>query len=226
MGRIFSEAEQGYYHVFNRGVDKKVIFIDQGDYERFLFLLLYLQGDFVIKNLQREFVQHRVLHKLNVSSLCKEFEKDICKDRQVEIVNFCIMPNHFHLTVHELQKGGLSKYMHRLLNSYSKFFNTKYERNGHAFQGAYKSVVILHDNQLSYTSAYIHHNPKELQGWNQNPEEYAWSSYQDYIGENRWGNLLKPEIILEKHSSKKDYFDMVSSSGAKDDREEFKWVND
>jgi|ERR1035437_582806 putative transposase len=198
-----------YYHIFNRGSNKQVIFYDKNDRLRFLFLVLYFQSDITFSNIGRsikEFVQHRVLNK--------EAE-EIVKKRTVELVAFCLMPNHFHLVVKNVEETGIANYMQRVQNSYTKYFNTKYKKSGHLFQGPYKAVHIQDDKQLLYLSAYIHRNPRELKGLLGKENAFQWSSYQDFIGDNRFGALLLPDIIANQFDNKKQYDVFVKESSAK-----------
>jgi putative transposase len=140
---------------------------------------------------------------------------EICLSRFVEVINFCIMPNHFHITVKSTTEEGISRYMHRVANAYAKYFNKKYSKSGHVFQGTYKAKFISSDSQLVYLSAYVHRNPHDLEMWKNNSINYPWSSYQDYE-RNRWGRLLLPAEITESFRNHGDYRDYVESSGAKD----------
>jgi len=219
MKRTF--IADGYYHIYNRGALKADIFRDQRDYARFLFLLLGYQSLSTFSKISRILAKHKISDIQNALTL---FKSEDVKKPVVEILSFCLMPNHFHIIVHELQENGVSQFMHKLLNAYGKYFNKKYQRDGHIFQGPYKCKHILDDNQLMYTSAYIHHNPKELKLWSKEPEKYSWSSYYDYVIENRWGNFLQTNIILDFHSSQNEYKNFVFSSGAKEDfRDEIYW---
>src|ERR1700683_3976666 len=183
-----------HYHVCNRGVGKQAIFRNRSDYARFLFLILHMQsphGFFNISRYIHHFVQHSVL---NIDSA---EAGNVCRDRYVELVGFCLMPNHFHLILKEVEENGIAQYMQRVLNGYAKYYNTKYKASGHVFQGPYRAVHVRTNEQLLYLSAYVHRNPRELPSWKMKEHEYTWSSYQDYIGENRWGELLVPDIIIE-----------------------------
>ena len=105
-----------YYHLFNRAVNKQVIFHDVRDYARFLFLILYFQSEIKFPQIGRivkEFVKSRAFDTGD--------EQEISKNRTVELVAFCIMPNHFHLIVKELEEGGIADYMQRVLTAYSKY---------------------------------------------------------------------------------------------------------
>ena len=205
-----------YYHVYNRGNQKQTLFLDRADYVRFLYLLLYFQSNHVIPQTHRQ-----VAHFVREGSFCvkESVYQDIVKERHVSLVNFCIMPNHYHLTLHALNDTGLSQYMHRVGNAYAKYFNTKYEKTGHVFQGSYKLKIIESDEQLLYTSAYIHKNPHELQQWKGRYESYEWSSCIDYVGENRWGALLHTDPIDSTFENKAEYRAFIKSSSAKEDIE-------
>jgi len=203
-----------YYHVLGRGNNKQDIFLDERDYVRFLLLILYLQSPISIRNMDRHvthFVQHRVLH------IDEKEIAEIVQGRYVELVNFSLMPNHFHLTLFCKEDGGISQYMQRVLNAFTKYHNTKYEKVGHLFQGPFKAFVVDDDNQLSYLSAYIHRNSREIKEWRNKEHLYPWSSFQDYAGENRWGKLLAHEIITKKFKDGKEYKEFVEHSGAKED---------
>ena len=127
------------------------------------------------------------------------------------------MPNHFHLLLREKEEGGIGRYMQRVLVGYTKYFNAKYETAGHLFQGRYKAVLVKDDDQLMHLSAYIHRNPRELKAWKGKEERYPYSSLQDYVDKNRWGNLISPDIIAGRFANTPDsnYRDFVRSSPAK-----------
>ena len=207
-----------YYHICNRGVNKQVIFHNTRDYFRFLFLILYFQSSETFDQLGRvvdKFVQHRVL----------DIAEIVIKKRTVELVSFCIMPNHFHLILREITEGGISTYMQRVLNAYGKYYNTKYEKSGHVFQGPYRAVHIKDDRQLLHAAAYIHKNPREIKGWTNREDKYQWSSYSDYIKDNRWGDLLIPDIVLGQFRNPKEYQKFVETSPAKMLKEELEYLS-
>ena len=214
--RALAIVKDGYYHVYNRGVSKQIIFLDTADFARFLFLLLHLQSPVSIPQVNRYIKNYLKTSDFLVTS---DLLHEITATRTVEVVNFCIMPNHFHLLVHALEDGAISSYMQKVGNAYSKYFNQRYERSGHVFQGAYKVREIGDDNYLSHLSAYIHRNPHELSQWKDKADIYSWSSYQD-MNRSRWGNLLKPEIIKDSFASFSDYRSYVETSGAKENFED------
>ena len=205
-------SEGDHYHVFNRGVRKQNIFHDRTDFTRFLFYILFLQSSVNFLQISRP-VQQYVKH--SVFDIDEDKITEIIDGRYVELVAFCFMPNHFHLLLKEFKKGGIARYMQRVLNGYTKYYNTKYQKSGHLFQGPYKAVYIESDKQLLYLSTYIHRNPRELPDWKVDEQKYPWSSYQDYIKKNRWGKLLIPDLILEQFLTEKEYALFVETSTAK-----------
>jgi putative transposase len=203
-----------YYHLYNRGNDKQNIFREDIDRVRFLFLILALQSPSA----------HFPQIGRNVSNFYKEFVKSVkhrvfdiadLKDRHVSLSCFALMPNHFHLLVYEKSNNGISYYMQRVLNAYTKYFNTKYEKSGHLFQGPYQIVHVNTNEQLLHLSAYIHLNPRDLKNYHNKEHVFPWSSYQDYGSNNRWGHFLETEIIRSQFKSKEEYYAFVKSSGAK-----------
>lgn len=127
-------------------------------------------------------------------------------DKLVDIICFCLMPNHFHLLLNQLKDNGISKFMANLQNSFTRYFNTKHERIGHLLQGQFKAVLIEDDNQLLHVSRYIHLNPyssyvvKDLESL----EQYLWSSFPEYLGKVA-AEICNKEIILSQFKDKKDY---------------------
>lgn len=202
-----------YYHIYNRGNDKKQIFFTKADYARFLFLILYFQAPIPIRNISRQ-ITHFMRHSAFDNDLIAI--KEILRERNVEVVSFTLMPNHFHCLVRALSDEGVSQYMQRVLDAYTKYFNTKNEKNGHVFQGPFQAVPVETNEQLLYVSAYIHRNQRELPKWKNKEYLYLWSSYQDYVHKNRWGELLKTSRILEQFSSPDEYQKLVETSGAKE----------
>lgn len=201
-----------YYHIYNRGNNEQKIFLDNRDRIRFLFLILYFQAPLVFHHISRRvsyFVQHRVF------DISKKVTEEIIEKRYVKLVGFVLMPNHFHLIVYVVRENGISQYMQRVLDAYTKYFNTKHERSGHLLQGPFQIVHIKDNKQLLYLSAYIHLNPREIKGWKNKEHLFPWSTYQDFIEENRWGKLLDSRIIMGQFSNGEEYKDFVRSSGAK-----------
>lgn len=148
-----------YYHCFNRGVDKRDIFLEDKDYLRFLNSVELCNDPSTIRT---------------TNSAKKTGQKF------VEIVNFCLMSNHFHFTLKQVSPNGVSIFLHRLSTSYTKYFNKKNKRTGRLFEYVYKAVEIVSDEQLLHLSRYIHLNPY-VAGLIKEPEDYRWSSLKDYL---------------------------------------------
>src|SRR3989344_2009952 len=128
MARTFAFAPGEFYHIYNRGTDKRNIFTSRADRDRFLALLYLANQD------------EPVDLKLQGSTLLEIVERSGMP--LVEIAAYCLMPNHFHLLVRELEEGGISKFMQKLTTGYTMFFNKKYERSGSLFQGRFKATHV------------------------------------------------------------------------------------
>lgn len=191
--------ENSYYHIYNRGVEKRKIFLDQEDYKVFLnYLKIYLEPP--PKETQLIQVQiNQTLFKTVLRPL-NNFYNDI------ELIAYCLMPNHFHLLVYQRPKKGIEFFMRSLGTKYSQYFNKKYERVGYLFQGTYKAVLVEEDPYLLHLTRYIHLNPSK-----ETPLKGAYSSYGDYLG-IRKTNWVKPQKILEYfNSAKKTSFKEILS---------------
>lgn len=166
------DIKGGFYHVYNRGVEKRIIFEDEMDYKVFLgYLKEYLSPE-VDKN---KFV-HIITVKDTVFNGVPRQPNNYHK--KVDLLAYCLMPNHFHLLIKQLEKGGMKNFIHSLLLRYSRYFNQKYKRVGPLFQGRYKAVLIDNDSYLLHLSRYIHLNPSEYVS----NLTQAYSSYSDYLG--------------------------------------------
>lgn len=169
-----------FYHLYNRGLNKEPIFTKKGDYTHFVKTLFYYQ----IKNPKPKFSTYR---------RTKIFPVDPSK-KIIEIHGYCLMPNHFHLLVRQLEDGGITEFMMRFVHSYCKYRNVKYDRQGPIFQGPFKAVLVESDEQLLHLSRYIHLNPlvsfitKDL-------DHYPWSSYPGSIGLKEEPEVIKKEIL-------------------------------
>src|SRR3989344_979129 len=143
-------VEGEYYHIYNRGNSKQNIFLDKEDYFRFISLLY-------ISNTSESFN----LYDLSRSSNFSVYEIDKT-DILVHIGAFCLMPNHFHVLITQMEENGISKFMQKLSTAYSMYFNKKYKRTGCLFEGKFKSQHVDTDEYLKYLFSYIHLNPVKL----------------------------------------------------------------
>lgn len=194
MARSFDFAEGEFYHLYNRGTEKRRIFQRSKDYERFT-ALLYLSNS---------------ARPVDVKVQGETLEEIFAVDRGEAIVAigaYCLMPNHFHLLAREISEGGISKFMQKLTTGYTMYFNKLNGRSGSLFQGKFKAEHASEDRYLKYLFSYIHLNPAKLcnPNWRETGvgarekeyvAEYARSSYQDYAGIHRIENLIlsRPEF--------------------------------
>jgi putative transposase len=191
-----------YYHIFNRGVDKRKIFLDKYDYIRFLTCLREFNTIDSIDSLYR-LNQIRKIHTPNVvTGLLQDCSNPVTTHKIVEIICFALLPNHYHLLLSQISDNGISKFIHKLAKGYSRYFNIKTKRSGTLFQGTFKSVEIKTDSYLQYLSGYINGNA-EIHGIAK-AENWPWSSYADYLG--KWNDsLCDKNIILNEFESPQEY---------------------
>lgn len=136
-----------HYHVYNRGVDKRVIFNDSHDYQRFLLLLLLSNDDVQIEVGQS-------VRDYSIPELIKRSREPL-----VSISAFSLLPNHYHLLISPVMEGGISKFMQKVATGYTMYFNKRNERSGALFQGKYKIKHAEDERYLKYLFEYIHLNP-------------------------------------------------------------------
>ncbi|MEO0076303.1 MAG: transposase [candidate division WOR-3 bacterium] len=224
---IFEKGK--FYHVYNRGVEGRDIFLDNGDYLRFIHYLYELNDK---ESLPPYFRQFFTMHKVGKYELFEPGKISCSKKKRnllVDIICFCLMPNHFHLLLRQLIDNGISQFMQKLGTAWTMFFNVKYKRNGRLFQGVYKVVQVSRENQLLYLSCYHHLNPldliepdwkeKGIENWREAKkflENYRWSSYLDYIDKENFPSVINPNPIREYFKTGKDYKNFVCSWVVKD----------
>ena len=192
--RKISFVANEYYHLYNRGNSKQKIFHDREDYSRFMSLLYACnsKNNFKVSN-------------LNKNETPYDFERG---ENIISIGAYCLMPNHFHILITEIDNGGISKFMQKLSTAYSMYYNKKYKRIGGLFEGKFKSQHANNDRYLKYLFSYIHLNPVKIinNKWKENGIEnksevleylkhYEYSSYLDYLEIHRI-----QDIILNKKS--------------------------
>ncbi len=193
--RLKTYVPDSYYHLYNRGVEKRKIFMDDQDYAVFLsYLKTYLLPKDVA-GLQKTLVDE------GTSWRQKDQAKKLLRlnnfaDKLV-LQCYCLMPNHFHLLVKQSDVDTIDRFMNSLCTRYSMFINKKYHRVGPLFQGIYKAVLVTHEPQLVHLTRYIHRNPAS-QG--QALRSYGYSSYPDYLGLRRT-EWVKPSEVLNYFSS-------------------------
>lgn len=191
-------ANGEYYHIFNRGITRQPIFLDKRDYQRFIDTLYYYRFLSLSVKLSR-FLTMPEEDKQNIM-----INLENTAQRQVEIVCYVFMPNHFHLLLKQTSDKGISNYMRLILNSWTKFFNNKHNRKGSLFQGVFKAVRVETDEQLIHLSRYIHLNP--LVSYVVNEKDflsYPWSSLPDFLKGK--SSLVDVSLILTHFPSPTSY---------------------
>lgn len=176
--RVFPFVNGQYYHIYNRGIEKRIIFENRADRNRFLDSLVYYQ-------------QEGPKPKFSNSGKRKSFKSS--GDKIVDIICYCLMPNHVHFLLKQLRDDGITEFVSKLTNSYTKYFNTRHARVGPLFQGEFKAVLIESDEQLLHLSRYIHLNPL-VSYLTKNLDLYEWSSYGEYAG-NKPGISTKEDVL-------------------------------
>ena len=158
------------YHVYNRGVEKRTIFQNNGDYFRFIHDLFEFNDEQPVIPINSRFALAKP-STLKPAQLAQSLEVEPLKIKPlprrkrkllVEILAFCLMPNHFHLLLRQKAENGIPLFMQKLGTGYTMSFNKKYERVGPLFQGSFKAVAVDKDVYFSHLPFYIHANPVEL----------------------------------------------------------------
>lgn len=178
-----------YYHVYNRGVEKRDIVTDALDSHRFLRGL-------------SEFNTEEPIGSLYENSFNKKEKVSMGRDALVEIVAYCLNPNHYHLLLKQIAVGGISEFMKRVGGGYASYFNSRHERSGTLFQGRYKVRHVKSNEYLLHLSAYINLNDRVHQLGGQTPKlvRSSWGEYVDKADE-----LCRKDIILDQFKSVAGY---------------------
>ena len=204
-------ANNEYYHIYNRGVDKRDVFCDKNDYLRFLVSMREFNNK--SSDAQRDYIK-RVTPKEKRSDLGYP-RSDLFSLPLIEIVCYCLNPNHYHIILKQLIENGITLFMRKLGTGYTMFFNQKYDRSGSLFQGPFKSIHINNNEYLLWLSGYINGNI-EIHKISK-AENYKWCSYLDYLNK-RNGTLCNEKIILSQFKNIGEYskyVDMVIKESGK-----------
>jgi len=194
MTRGFNFTPGEFYHVYNRGVDKRDIYMDEDDKRRFQ-KLLYLCNGILPTNLRE--LPKGELFGIDVGA------------KLVEIGAYCLMTNHFHILIKEIREGGISTFMLRLGTAHSMYINAKYKRKGSLFEGPFQARHALTDRYLKYLFAYIHLNACDLFPYINRKDTrsmiavlqaYPFASFTDHL------NFVRPENLILKLANFPAYF--------------------
>ncbi len=176
------QAPDSYYHVYARGSNKQKLFIEDVDYKYFLKLF------------------ERYLCEETVISKTGEIYPNFLD--KIEVLAYCLMSNHFHLLIYQVDVPYLEKFMRSIMNSYSRYFNLKYKRTGSVFESRYKAVKIDQEAYLQHITRYIHLNPRL---WEKH--KYSSLKYYEIGNEPDWLNTVR---ILELFTTRQSYIEFVA----------------
>jgi putative transposase len=198
------------YHVYNRGVEKRNIFFDENDYCRFAHDLFEFNDVKNSKYTYRSFKKNQIEDDNQLGGVGNPHieEGEGKRELLVNIIAFCLMPNHFHLLLMPMKDDGITLFMKKIGGGYANYFNDKYNRSGVLFQGRYKKVLVENSNHFEYLGFYIHCNPLDLRfpEWRKGKvengreafsylENYKWSSFPSYLGHNNYQSVTQRELL-------------------------------
>ena len=199
------------YHTLNRGVDKRKIFLDTGDYLRGVHDLFEFNDTTPVNNLTYFF-------RKEYKDVGRPYIKREARKLLVKIHAFCLMPNHYHLLLSELVKNGIPLFMKKFNGGYAKYFNEKYKRTGALFEGRYKRVTIKNEAHFIHLPYYIHLNPLDLAApeWRDKKltnftktmrflDSYRWSSHLDYAGKKNFPSVTQRDFLLKFFGGQEQY---------------------
>ena len=203
-----SFVENKIYHIYNRGVEKRKVFMDNRDYRRFIHDLFEFNDEDAVFNISYYFNPKTI--EVEPRYLRKERKP---RKLLVEILLFTLMPNHFHLLLKQKKENGIVRFMQKLGTGYTMYFNKKYERVGGLFQGRFKAVLVNEEKHFLHLPFYIHLNPIDLINYRGSTSielmdylrKYRWSSFPDYIGKKNFPSVTSRGFLLEFFGGEKEY---------------------
>lgn len=206
MRRKISFEIGEYYHIFNRGADKREIFLNAKDYERFILSLQLMNSE--NNGLMADWKNFKKSNpEISIEEFLQKNKKRI--EPIVDIIAYCLNPNHYHLVLRQIKKKGIEEFMQKIGNGYAKYFNTKNNRSGVLFQGPFKAVHIDSNEYLLHVSVYVNVN-NFIHGYSKD-KNWQHSSLFDYIG-MRNKNICNKKIILSQFRNEKDYNEFLEKN--------------
>lgn len=186
-----------YYHIYNCGVEKRTIFENERDFQRFLDVI-----DFYLYDQKISFAQFQEL-KGEAKQTYKHINPLTDDKLRVSLIAYCLMPNHFHFVLKQKKENGITSFISDISNSHSRYFNIKYDRLGKLYQGPFKAKQLGDEQSILNVTRYVHINPPESKRTNPNgalkPENYPYSSYQIWINPT-FEDVLPPELSYSEIS--------------------------
>ena len=194
--------ENGYfYHVYNKSIDCKKIFYKSSDGQRAMATIDYYRFKQVPSKLS-EFI------KLSPQTKKNHIDNLIKQGNLVKIHAYCLMPDHYHLLLEQSVEGGIKIFISQFQNSFTRYFNTKYDREDYLFRGRFRSVEVVSDEQLLHVHRYIHLNPYSSRIVNnlRDLENYPYSSLSEFLNGPEG---ICDKSILKSFSTRKRYGDFI-----------------
>ena len=207
-GRLTPLVNDQVYHVFNRGIDHRPTYTDKLEFKRAMTTIDFYR----FANPPMKLSKFLKLSNEERERISREIKSG--NNKLVDLLAFCLMPNHFHFVIRQLKINGISKFLANFQNSYTKYFNTKSERNGPLFLDQFKAVIVETDEQLLHVSRYIHLNPLTSYVVKQfdNLLKYPWSSFNEYI--NGRASICEINTILSFFKHPDDYVSFVKDNAS------------
>jgi len=206
------------YHIYNRGVDKRKIFLEEKDYFRFINDLFEFNNEESSLHPYYRFPNYRFFNSGE-----QQIETAINKRKKprkllVEILAWCLMDNHYHLLIKQRKDKGIVNFMQKIGTGYTMYFNQKWERSGVLFESKFKAILIRDENHFFYLPFYIHANPLDFiePDWRDGKlnnyqkainylESYRYSSYLDCIGKKNFPSVCQMDFLLEIFENRDNY---------------------
>lgn len=197
-GRLIPIITEELYHVFNLGIDHRPTFTDKREFFRAKNLTWF----YSFSSPPLRFSDYWELGREQKDLFCLKLEE---REKLVDVISYCLMPNHFHFLLKQRLDGGIAKYMSNFQNSFTRYFNMRNRRLGSLFLDQFKAVRVETDEQLLHLSRYIHLNPytsflvKSLDEL----EKYSWSSFPEYLGKEK--GFCQKEIVWSFYRNPNEY---------------------
>ncbi len=203
--RITPLATGEIYHILNRGTASIPVFRQKRDYMRFIHLIDYYRFSEAPGRFSRFLQLSRQERQKIINSLKKKGLK------LVTIIAYCLMPNHFHLLLRQEEEKGITEFMRLIQNSYSRYFNLKYQRRGSLFENRFKAIRVETEEQLLHLSRYIHLNPYSSYLVRDKKQllNYPFSSLKEYLKTTTEPELCSKDVVISCFGSKRSYRSFV-----------------
>ncbi len=193
---------ESMYHVYNRGVDKRIIFVDEKDYAVFLSFLKYaLLTD----------ESHKATDEVDANDLSSSERFNIRREGfkdKIQLVAYCLMPNHFHLLFFQDDFDAITRLMRSVATGYSVYFNKRHKRTGPLYEGRYKASKINSQEYWGHISRYIHLNPQDI---GRDYKKYEFSSYKNYVGQRK-SEWVNPALVMDGFNNVEEYIKFMQDN--------------